>query len=782
MAQNNTISKQNLNVQNPKLNLLDGDMVSLINTLIESIKEYYKVSLSNNSDTNQILLYYNQENQNVQILLQDIINNNHYQRINELFDKINSLSKIMTQFQNNSMSCLQNLNLFFDDAKSILRIIRAQRQKQIIENNSKENTLDTSNLIRSTLPSNIKPKLNQIYSKIIQTVNKLSDFNYIIKGTDLDSAEYYNNLQTTIKKELGELINFILKLVNNSSNSNRTSLTLETSDRQRSKSYNNDISKEIGKLMVMNQIKENKIRLLTNKLKSIEKKGNYEADYMNTEIIQNSRIFKLENIIKEKDKQLKTLMNEIKTEKFETEPNNKNYKQILQEKNNQIVNLLQQINIYEQNEQYFNQQFDELNKQFQIKINEYENQIANLKRSLSKYINKRSKTPIKNNIQNFNFNTINEPISRTELNTKIEKYNNNSSYLQTIKKQYMTINSLNKEITEYKNKISQYEQMNKNQLVEMNNNIYKNNKIIEQKDELIKQLREKKDIPKSQLNINMNNQQNNNEIFLLKYENEKLQKENDLLKLSQKGNNISYNNKDLQQINLKLKKENDSLKIKIAKLEENIKNLETEIAKKKEQIDGLQDFIVKLQYKLKNEDFIIQKSETNAKIPKSKSGNIDNADENYTLKIKKLLDLLNKANQDIATLQKKNKELQFKLEEKQVQEEISGYKTDDLNFSNYEEEFDLKKMANGAREKNRSEDINIDYPGMQGIKDKYKDLQEKMNMLIEQVKILISNINCNNNKIKPQISQICQLMKIPAQNIQLIIAGKNKKKALGLID
>ena len=782
MAQNNITSKHNSNVQNPKLNLLDGDMVSLINTLIESIKEYYKVSLSNNSDTNQILLYYNQENQNVQILLQDIINNNHYQRINELFDKINSLSKIMTQFQNNSMSCLQNLNLFFDDAKSILRIIRAQRQKQIIENNSKENTLDTSNLIRSILPSNIKPKLNQIYSKIIQTVNKLSDFNYIIKGTDLDSAEYYNNLQTTIKKELGELINFILKLVNNSSNSNRTSLTLETSDRQRSKSYNNDISKEIGKLMVMNQIKENKIRLLTNKLKSIEKKGNYEADHMNTEIIQNSRIFKLENIIKEKDKQLKTLMNEIKTEKFETEPNNKNYKQILQEKNNQIVNLLQQINIYEQNEQYFNQQFDELNKQFQIKINEYENQIANLKRSLSKYINKRSKTPIKNNIQNFNFNTINEPISRTELNTKIEKYNNNSSYLQTIKKQYMTINSLNKEITEYKNKISQYEQMNKNQLVEMNNNIYKNNKIIEQKDELIKQLREKKDIPKSQLNINMNNQENNKEIFLLKYENEKLQKENDLLKLSQKGNNISYNNKDLQQINLKLKKENDSLKIKIAKLEENIKNLETEIAKKKEQIDGLQDFIVKLQYKLKNEDFIIQKSETNAKIPKSKSGNIDNADENYTLKIKKLLDLLNKANQDIATLQKKNKELQFKLEEKQVQEEISGYKTDDLNFSNYEEEFDLKKMANGAREKNRSEDINIDYPGMQGIKDKYKDLQEKMNMLIEQVKILISNINCNNNKIKPQISQICQLMKIPAQNIQLIIAGKNKKKALGLID
>ena len=53
-------------------------------------------------------------------------------------------------------------------------------------------------------------------------------------------------------------------------------------------------------------------------------------------------------------------------------------------------------------------------------------------------------------------------------------------------------------------------------------------------------------------------------------------------------------------------------------------------------------------------------------------------------------------------------------------------------------------------------------------------------MLEEQVKILICNISCN-NKIKPQITQICQLMRIPAKNIQMIIAGKDKKKALGLM-
>jgi DNA repair exonuclease SbcCD ATPase subunit len=341
----------------------------------------------------------------------------------------------------------------------------------------------------------------------------------------------------------------------------------------------------------------------------------------------------------------------------------------------------------------------------------------------------------------------------------------------------------------------------------MNNNIYKNNKIIEQKDELIKQLREKKEIPNSQININMSNQPNNNEIILLKFENEKLKNEIASLKSSRKGNtnnlltnNISpslygNNNQDSQKLNINLMNENKTLKTKITQLEENIKlltskneeqkntikNLEIQLDKKQEEIAGLHDFIVKLQSKLENEDFIIQKSNV-GKTSKSQMDIKNQTDQNIAEKMKNYLDLLNKANNDISALQKKNKELQFKLEEKQLEEDLSGFRTEEVNFSNYEEEFDLKKMVNGARDKNRSEDINIDYPGMQGVKEKYKDLQQNMNMLEEQVKILISNINCNNNKIKPQISQICQIMRIPAKNIPLIIAGKNKKKSLGLID
>jgi len=94
-ALNNNNNFQSKNqISNPsKVNLLDGDLVSLINGLIESLKEYYKVSRSNNTDANQIFLYYQEEEKNLQILLNEIINNNQFDKVNELFDKVNTLNK-----------------------------------------------------------------------------------------------------------------------------------------------------------------------------------------------------------------------------------------------------------------------------------------------------------------------------------------------------------------------------------------------------------------------------------------------------------------------------------------------------------------------------------------------------------------------------------------------------------------------------------------------------------------------------------------------------------------
>ena len=781
MAQNNFINYRN-NLTNPNtppqkinLNLLEKDAVSLINSLVDSIKEYYKISLSNNSDSNKLFLYYNEEMKNIQILLNDIINNNQYQKFNELFEQINFLNKISIQLKNKTNTNLNNLKLFYDDAKIIVKNIKTQRQKQLKEKLTNSEINDISLSAQKMPLNNIKSQLNQLYSKLLKTINKLNDNKEIIEGIKPDSAENNKNLITNIKKELSGLINFIIKHIDNDNISGRNWQKNDGLLKERSKSYGNNISREMERLKLINQAKETKIKELTTII----------ANFQNDDSIQNKRNSVSNNIVDVGKNQISRIL--------ELEKN-------IEEKNEQILNLQEQIRIYEQNEDYFNEQISDLNKQFQDKVNQYENQIAKLKN----YINKTSKNKI---INNSNFNTISQTISKSEYALKLdglettndlikELKNKNMNLTKIIKRQNISINNLNKEILSYKNKITQYEKKNRSQLEEMNNTIYKNNKIIEQKDELIKQLREKKEIPNSQININMSNYPNNNEILLIKYENEKLKKEKELLKLPKKI--YSHNPKNLQQINLKLQEENNSLKKKIIQLEEDIKlltskndqqkkdlnNLESEITKKDEQIKGLQDFIAKLQTKIEEEDFFTKKNNSSSKINKNKIGLgvEDIPEKKFQQKMKQLLDLLNKANKDNLTLQNKNKELQYKLEEKQVQEEYSGYKTEDVNFSNYEEEFDLKRILTGAKDKNKSEDINIDYPDMQIIKDKYKKLSINNNMLEEQVKILISNINCNNSKIKPQINQICQLMKIPAKNIQLIIAGKNKKKILGILD
>ena len=185
---------------------------------------------------------------------------------------------------------------------------------------------------------------------------------------------------------------------------------------------------------------------------------------------------------------------------------------------------------------------------------------------------------------------------------------------------------------------------------------------------------------------------------------------------------------------------------------------------------------------LDNNDIQIP-SNNNSESNKNKLKYFNSTFENSEIqsdKYNSLVNKLNEANQEIKELKKKNKELLFQLEEKEVKSAFSGYKTEDVNGSNFEEEFDLKKMVNGARDKNRSEDINIDYPGIQGIKEKYNELEFRFNNLVEQVQILIGNISVS-QKIKPQVSQICQLMGYsPKTTGRILSSSKDRKKIFGI--
>ena len=408
---------------------------------------------------------------------------------------------------------------------------------------------------------------------------------------------------------------------------------------------------------------------------------------------------------------------------------------------------------------------------------------------------------------------------RNRLNMQLQSYisgspnNNNFQYENEIQELNNQIINLNKIIEEKDNIINQqsnlklqnYGENEISQLIQENNNLkqellkYTDNKnlgtdfdiLMKENEEYKKQFEELQDkFIKTKIfyEENLTNLQNNfqnkdllNE--LMEYKNTLFNTELERDKLTKELNELKNNNNNNEYKILNNTNDNNELIKKINELSSNLKTtqdsknkLETEIKKKNEEIEGLKIFIKKLESEREKIDDNKHRSNMNI----SGFSQNDKGDGIPMEKYTKVINRLNDAEQQIVMLQKSNKDLQNKLEEKEAQKIVTAYRTEDFNFSNYEEEFDLKKMVNGARDKNRSEDINIDYPGVQGIKEKQRELLQKMNMLEEQVKILLCNINCS-GKIKPTVTQICQLLGLNQQRIQMVIAGKDKKSALGIV-
>ena len=792
--------------------IYDEEFVSLINSLNESIKEYYKVSRNNIFEANNILKSYEQQAQAILNLMQEMINTSSYDRLEEFFNLIPKTLEVITQMKINSNSNNKNLSMFFDDAKILFKNMKSKRKEKLNDINNDMNrqyaqtpsdsymtNFDTENKFNDIIDNNnsinnnklnnnndlLLKNINAIYSRVIKILKNFSIYNYIISKVDFEESNKYNNLQNSLKKEMEDLFIFLKKNLGNiqgkSLGQNKSSTNInEKMGNLRSKSRPRE-NKDLEQLKKINESYKmklfecnNQLNLFRNKIRELEMKNNS----MNMKIKNfEQNKFGFQNNFNQNN----NLMH-----------NPEVYNEI-NKKDLQIVNLQKQLKVFQMNENTLNEQINNLNEQFTQKINEYEYQIGSLSQTIS--LQKKNLANLQNNlnakqkeIENLKGkgNNININNNNFELDKKIEMMN------LELKEKQNKINALSQDLKNYQRK----ELMNQEQIENMNNNIFNYEKIIKEKDDLIN-----------------NNYKDNNEVFKIKLENEKLKKQIEELKnlsnnnylQNQKminGNINSYempevrNQEYITKLN-ELTQEIQELKHSLALVNESKTKLDIEISKKNDELEAYKEVIFKLQNKLEQNNDVeeeLKKRLTSER--KNNNTEMNIREQNQSNKIlnksfemprdaniqlmNKYLGQLNEAEKKISQLQNKNKELQFKLDEKQVEKEFSGYRTEDYNFSNYEEEFDLKKMVNGAREKNRSEDINIDYPGVQSVKDKYKELLQNMHLLEEQVKILISNISIT-NKIKPQISQICQLMRIKAENIQAIIAGKDKKKNLGII-
>ena len=782
--------------------IYDEEFVSLINSLNESIKEYYKVSKNNIIEANNILDSYQQQAQIINNLILEINNTSSYEKLDELFDLTRKTLEVIIQMKMNSNSNNKNLAMFFDDAKILFKSMKAKRKEKLIEANNDINkqinqpssdsymgSFNSENKFNNRLDDNyfninnnlninnnndiLLKNINAIYSRVIKILNNFSIFNYVISKVDFEESNKYNNLQNSLKKELENLFIFLKKNLNQGKSLAQTKSCVDINENtkfKRSKSKPHD--NELEKLKMINESNKKKLLELNNQLNF------YKNKVKELEMRNNSMIIKLKN---------------FEQTKFGFQNNNNDVYNELNKKDMQILNLQKQLKVFQMNENSLNAQINNLNDQFTQKINEYEYERANLSQTVLSQ--KKTISNLQNNLnikqkelENLKESTFKGNNNNYDLDKKLEIMN------MELKEKQSKINALIQDIKNYQRK----EMINQEQIENMNNNIFNYEKIIKEKDDLIN-----------------NNYKDNNDVFKIKLENEKLKKQIEELKNSNNNNYLqnqkmingninSYEMPNNQEYTIKLNEltqENQELKQSLSLINESKTKLELELSKKNDELEGYKQVIFKLQNKLeqnndieeelkkrlnteRNVNALNTKTETNLREENQSNKNLNKSfempkDANIQL-MNKYLGQLNEAERKISLLQNKNKELQFKLDEKQVEREFSGYRTEDYNFSNYEEEFDLKKMVNGAREKNRSEDINIDYPGVQSVKDKYKELLQNMHLLEEQVKILISNINIT-NKIKPQISQICQLMRIKAENIQAIIAGKDKKKNLGLI-
>ena len=792
--------------------IYDEEFVSLINSLNESIKEYYKVSKNNISQANSILILYDQQAQAIINLMNLIVSTSSYDKLNELFEQIPKILEVIKQMKINTNSNNNNLTSFFDDAKILFKSMKFKRKEKLNELNNNNNNMNyhyqtssdsynnsfnqekmfvsnlknISNNSNNNLPVNNSSfnNINAIYSRIMILLNSFSDFNYMISKINFEESNKFNNLQNNVKKELENFFNFLKKYFTNNTKSLQQNKSYndinENKSNQRSKSTKDkNQNQEIEKLKKINVMSRKKLIELNNQLKL------YKNKIVELEMKNKNLLAKLKN----NDNAMMNFENKINNNMIN---NNQDFNNALNQKDQQILNLQKQLRVFQKNEDSLNVQINNLNNQFSEKLGEYEYKITNMSEIITKqknFITKLQNELNTKNIENENFNLLMDGQPQFDLNKNIEILK------REIKEKDNKIKAINEELINYQRK----EKANQKQIAEMNNNIFNYENIIKKKDELI------------------NSNYKDNDFLKIKLENENLKKQiidlknthNNYLLQNQgmmNGNINSYempemrNQEYLNKIN-ELNQEIQNLKQTLSSLNDSKAKLELDINKKNDELEGFKQVIFKLQNKLEKTDdeekslrklhterseskFNNCQSESNLKDKNKSNKNLNKSFEmpkdSNTQLMNKFLGQLNEAEKKISLLQNKNRELQFKLEEKQVEKDFSGYRTEDYNFSNYEEEFDLKKMVNGAREKNRSEDINIDYPGVQSVKDKYKELLQNMHLLEEQVKILICNISCT-NKIKPQITQICQLMRIPNKNVQAIIAGKDKKKMLGLI-
>ena len=694
-------------------------------------------------------------------------------------------------------------------------------QRNILNFNKKElevQKLIQQNRILSMELAKYKSFINDgMNNKNMYNMNNFKKINIFIKDKDKDISQLKQEKYQTNNRYQKEVNKHNTEIVQLNQENEQIKTNSYISSNNSKSDFEKSIIRKMNKLMQENkQLKDNIEEL----------KMRYVHSYVHSEFNMNVDNYLLKN---DNLGENKTFLNKIII--LEKKLNQKQKENT--ELSSKLINLKKK---YEDKISVLSKKYNELTNNL---INN-QNKLINLqKESLNKNVIKDSlqHQSIKdtNGMQNLNSNenldkikkeyenkisTINKKVKELEL--IIEKVKKSESelnkQLSTLKKQIMEkdrkIKQLNYQIEELKSEL--LTKQAENQILSDNiTNLElqnQNNDNINNNDILNKELIKEKDI-NNNLTEELNKIKQNNIIL----QNKLLSKEKKLTNLSIINNELEMREKEIEILkneNSSLKFENEQFKFKNNELKECFLNEENKnYIMQKNENEGLKQMIEKMQkerekddnelnmYKRENEKIknqLIRLSKTlpeeynelqkqykslegkylnlkNKNPNNQTSKNTKSEEKNEDKKDKELLE----AKKEIEQLKKKNVELFTQLEDKEINKNFYDNRSEDANKSNYEEEFDLRKMAKGARDKNRSQDVNIDYPGLQNYKEKVRELEFYYNSLENLVKKLLLTIQCN-PKNKTYVNELCKIVGFDSETTNKIITNKNKNFILGL--
>ena len=539
-----------------------------------------------------------------------------------------------------------------------------------------------------------------------------------------------------------------------------------------------------------------------------------ELQKENMEMIKESK--KLKNSINENERELKNLQikieNNINREKEYQEKISEYQKQI--EENDKIINENNiKINLLNDNSNKDKLRIKTLESEIEkIKISKNENQS-----SANEYINilndlekcRKEKEEIELELEN----------TKKLLESNGKEYKKKIELMEsTIVHNNDMINKKDELIKELKanNKTDDDEDKGNNtnneEVEKLNKRLKEKEEVIKTKEEQIKELKELKELKdvkkdskenliyQKMLQYKEDNNANLSLIKVLKEQIRSLESENKALKEEKGKNNNNDNMFDMVEKMLHLEKEIDTLQKELEKYKNNniqsvMKSNMVEVVDMDEKINDLNK--LKMEYeelenkyneeKQKNDIYeaqITEKIKENNdlkleldQIRLGTEGNNNNnlqsingsknirylnnslTDKNMTEKYNKNLEQLINAKNQIKKLEVEVANLKNQIKKMENKNKIkeSLFRCKSIDDENSEEEFDMAQLEEGVKKKNRSEDLNIDFPGNNETKKKYEELEERFNKLKEQVVPLLKS-NANPNVTKNKVSKICNLL------------------------